>query len=185
MRTRGKKEAPGNSSKVLFFAGALVALVFGLVQAHAIRWLSDDVFITLRYVKNWLAERHRVQCGRESGGVYTFPLAVHRRSVRLPWIFPDRGSAVAGLDCFWVHHCTPRRNLMETAGQSCGILAAVGIDAGFQLRFSCLGNERAGNFLFYLSRVALDLRAILLGRASTDKIGCRRSDPSPCRIDAS
>jgi hypothetical protein len=55
MRTRGKKEAPGNSSKVLFFAGALVALVFGLVQAHAIRWLSDDVFITLRYVKNWLA----------------------------------------------------------------------------------------------------------------------------------
>ena len=38
----------------LFFAGAAVALLYGLITSYEMRWLCDDIFITFRYVENWL-----------------------------------------------------------------------------------------------------------------------------------
>ena len=60
MSKKSKKslsEPSPRSSKnnYLFIAGSLVALVYGIYNAYQLRWLCDDIFITFRYVQNWLA----------------------------------------------------------------------------------------------------------------------------------
>lgn len=47
-----------NSSKYtpyIFYAGASFALLYGMITAYQMRWLCDDIFITFRYIQNWIA----------------------------------------------------------------------------------------------------------------------------------
>ncbi|MFZ1976778.1 MAG: hypothetical protein WAV76_02385, partial [Bacteroidota bacterium] len=37
-----------------FYFSAAFALVYGVVTAYTMRWLCDDIFITFRYVQNWI-----------------------------------------------------------------------------------------------------------------------------------
>jgi hypothetical protein len=56
-----KKNAPPTKQKQpqqshsIFYVGAAIAILYGVITAYQIRWLCDDIFITLRYVQNWLA----------------------------------------------------------------------------------------------------------------------------------
>ena len=43
------------AAQIVFVAVALFALVYGLVDAYEKRWLCDDIFVTFRYVQNWLS----------------------------------------------------------------------------------------------------------------------------------
>lgn len=40
-------------NNVPFFGIAAAALTYGMYSAYQMRWLCDDIFITLRYVQNW------------------------------------------------------------------------------------------------------------------------------------
>jgi hypothetical protein len=46
--------APNNSISFISLMIAASAIVFGLYRAVSLRWISDDAFITMRYVKNFL-----------------------------------------------------------------------------------------------------------------------------------
>ncbi|MBI5464079.1 MAG: hypothetical protein HY966_03885, partial [Ignavibacteriales bacterium] len=43
-----------SSPNLLFWGFSVAALVYGSMTAYQLRWLCDDIFITLRYVENWL-----------------------------------------------------------------------------------------------------------------------------------
>ena len=50
----GQEKEPSSIVTYFFYFSAAFALLYGIINAYTMRWLCDDIFITFRYVQNWI-----------------------------------------------------------------------------------------------------------------------------------